>query len=86
MAVQLSEFERQQTTLSEIFSKYATLMEDFKRLRSDYEEERDSRERYKQMARGQERNPFVLVRISLPIFEFSEPKLCIYRCWGSHIG
>jgi hypothetical protein len=36
-------------------------MEDFKRLKSDYEEERDSRERYKQLAKGQERNPFVLV-------------------------
>lgn len=32
-------------------------------MKSDYEEERDSRERYKQMARGQERNPFVLVLV-----------------------
>lgn len=66
-AAQLAEFrmssEQQHTTLSEVLTKYATLMEDYKRLRSDYEEERDSRERYKQMARGQERNPFVLVLI-----------------------
>ena len=54
---------RHQTTLSEMLEKYTTLIEDYKRLKSDYEEERDSRERYKQMARGQERNPFVLVLI-----------------------
>lgn len=58
-----TENERHQTTLSEMLEKYTTLIEDYKRLKSDYEEERDSRERYKQMARGQERNPFVLVLI-----------------------
>lgn len=50
-------------SLAGLLQKYATLVDDYKRLRSDYEEERDSRERYKQMARGQERNPFVLVLI-----------------------
>ena len=64
---QLAEFRadngRHQTTLSEMLEKYTNLIEDYKRLKSDYEEERDSRERYKQMARGQERNPFVLVLI-----------------------
>ena len=55
--------ERHQSTLSEMLEKYSTLVEDYKRLKSDYEEERDSRERYKQMARGQERNPFVLVLV-----------------------
>ena len=66
-AAQLSDFRadsgRHQATLSEMLEKYTTLIEDYKRLRSDYEEERDSRERYKQMARGQERNPFVMVLI-----------------------
>lgn len=52
-----------QDILKSILEKYAALMEDYKRLKSDYEEERDSRERYKQMARGQERNPFVLVLV-----------------------
>ena len=67
LATQLADFrtanEQRHTTLTEVLSTYSTLMEDYKRLRSDYEEERDSRERYKQMARGQERNPFVLVLI-----------------------
>jgi molecular chaperone GrpE (heat shock protein) len=48
---------KQQETLAEVLEKYETLIESYKRLKSDYEEERDSRERYKQMARGQERNP-----------------------------
>lgn len=49
--------------MAEVLEKYGTLIEDYKRLKSDYEEERDARERYKQMARGQERNPFVLVLV-----------------------
>ena len=67
IASQLADFrkasEQQHKTLSDVLTKYSTLMEDYKRLRSDYEEERDSRERYKRMARGQERNPFVLVLV-----------------------
>jgi hypothetical protein len=66
-AVQLVDFrtasEQQQKTLTEVLEKHTVLMDEYKRLKSDYEEERDSRERYKQMARGQERNPFVLVLI-----------------------
>ena len=54
---------KQQETLAEVLEKYGTLIESYKRLKSDYEEERDSRERYKQMARAQERNPFVLVLV-----------------------
>jgi len=54
---------KHQETLAEVLEKYGTLIESYKRLKSDYEEERDSRERYKQMARAQERNPFVLVLV-----------------------
>lgn len=50
-------------TLQEILERYAQLTEDYRRLRSDYEEEKESREKYKKLARGQERNPFVLVLI-----------------------
>lgn len=57
-----------------VLEKYAALMEDFKRLKSDYEEERDTRERYKQLAKGQERNPFVLVR---PTHEFQKPHMSL---------
>lgn len=46
---------------AEILDTYATLMEDFKRLKSEFEEARDSRERYKQLAKGGEMNPFVSV-------------------------
>ena len=64
---ELAEFrtasEHQHENLARLLQKYTVLVDDYKRLRSDYEEERDSRERYKQMARGQERNPFVLVLI-----------------------
>ncbi|KAH8905701.1 hypothetical protein BR93DRAFT_959417 [Coniochaeta sp. PMI_546] len=63
---------RQNNTLSDILDKYATLIEDYKRLRSDYEEERDAREKYKQMARGQERNPFVLVLVDGDGYIFNE--------------
>src|SRR6202000_2044923 len=66
-ATQLADFrtanEQHHATLSAVLQKYNTLLDEYRRLRSDYEEERDSRERYKQMAKGQERNPFVLVLI-----------------------
>ncbi|KAK0347849.1 hypothetical protein LTR59_005745 [Friedmanniomyces endolithicus] len=54
---------QQQVSLSQVLGKSEALVEDYRNLKSDYEEARDSRERYKQMARGQERNPFVLVLV-----------------------
>ncbi|EEU38530.1 uncharacterized protein NECHADRAFT_88437 [Fusarium vanettenii 77-13-4] len=48
------------------------LIEDYRRLKSDYEEEREGRERYKQLARGQERNPFALVVIDGDGYVFDE--------------
>jgi len=66
-AAQLDEFSQannqHQDLLSQVLEKYSSLMEDYKRLTSDYEEERISRERYKQLAREQERHPFVLVLV-----------------------
>lgn len=59
---QLAEY-RQNDTLPDILTAYAKLIEDHRRLNSDYEEERDARERYKKQAKGQERNPFVLVLV-----------------------
>ncbi|RYP08119.1 hypothetical protein DL764_002102 [Monosporascus ibericus] len=61
-AKQLADYKRNDA-LPDILERYANLIEDYKRLKSDYEEEREGRERYKQMARGQERNPFVLVLV-----------------------
>ncbi|KAF4471814.1 hypothetical protein FALBO_1276 [Fusarium albosuccineum] len=59
-ADQLAEY-RKNDVLTDILDQYADLIEKYKRLKSDYEEEREGRERYKQLARGQERNPFALV-------------------------
>lgn len=73
-ASQLAEF-RDSNTLPDILSCYAGLIEDYRRLRSDYEEERDAREKYKQMARGQERNPFVLVLVDGDAYVFQESLL-----------
>ncbi|KAF1356314.1 hypothetical protein BDV97DRAFT_4773 [Delphinella strobiligena] len=50
-------------SLQELTDNYSQLLEDYRRLRSDYEEEKESREKYKKLARGQERNPFVLVLV-----------------------
>lgn len=55
--------KEQQETQTQLLEQYASLLESYKRLKSDFEEERDNRERYKQLARGQERNPFVLVLV-----------------------
>ncbi|KAL7912350.1 hypothetical protein GGI35DRAFT_312879 [Trichoderma velutinum] len=61
-AQQLTNF-RTDNALSDILERYDALIASYRRLKSDYEEERDSREKYKQIARSQERNPFVLVLI-----------------------
>lgn len=58
--------------LAQALENYTSLLEDYKRLKSDYEEERDARERYKQLARGQERNPFVLVLVDGDAYVFDD--------------
>ncbi|GAW15744.1 hypothetical protein ANO14919_051630 [Xylariales sp. No.14919] len=45
----------------DFLQRYADLLTSYKQLKSDYEEEKVGRERYKQLARNQERRPFVLV-------------------------
>lgn len=47
-------------------------MEDYKRLQSDHEEARDSRDKYKQLVRGQDRDPFVLVLLDGDGYVFEE--------------
>ncbi|KAK3374735.1 hypothetical protein B0H63DRAFT_549016 [Podospora didyma] len=61
-SAQLAQY-RKNDPLPDILEKYAALIEDYKRLKSDYEEERESREKYKQLAKGQERDPFVIVLV-----------------------
>ncbi|KAL7755443.1 hypothetical protein ACKLNR_014541 [Fusarium oxysporum f. sp. zingiberi] len=70
-AEKLAEF-RNNNALNDILDQYAVLIEDYKRLKSDYEEEREGRERYKQLARGQERNPFALVVVDGDGYIFDE--------------
>jgi hypothetical protein len=70
-ADKLAEFRRD-NALNEILDQYAVLIEDYRRLKSDYEEEREGRERYKQLARGQERNPFALVVVDGDGYIFDE--------------
>lgn len=62
LARQLADY-RAKDALPDILTNYDKLIEDYKRLASDYEEERETRERYKKQAKGQERNPFVLVLV-----------------------
>ncbi|SMR62155.1 unnamed protein product [Zymoseptoria tritici ST99CH_1E4] len=64
--------EEYHKTQTEVLEKYASLMENYRRLKSDYEEERDAREKYKQLARGQEKNPFVLVLVDGDGFIFDD--------------
>lgn len=70
-AAQLADFRRDDA-LSRLLDQYAVLIEDYKRLKSDYEEEREAREKYKQMAKDQERNPFVLVLVDGDGYVFNE--------------
>ncbi|KAH9905698.1 hypothetical protein F4778DRAFT_675488 [Xylariomycetidae sp. FL2044] len=70
-AQQLAQY-RQNNDLAEMLERYGQLISHYKRLKSDYEEERESREKYKQMARGQERNPFVLVLVDGDGYIFKE--------------
>lgn len=63
---------RRNDALNDILTHYETLLGDYQRLKSDYEEERENRERWKQQARGQERNPFVLVLVDADGYVFDD--------------
>jgi hypothetical protein len=65
---------------SQILSeKYENIIEDYRRLKSDYEEVREAREKYKRLAKDQDRSPFVLLlvdgdgyNVSLQVFVLSD--------------
>lgn len=67
---------RRNDALNDILAHYETLLSDYKRLKSDYEEEREARERWKRQARGQERNPFVLVLVDADGYVFNDDCEC----------
>ena len=70
-AKQLADYKRTDA-LPDILERYAALIEDYKRLKSDYEEEREGRERYKQLARGQGKRPLVLVLVDGDGYVFND--------------
>ncbi len=73
-AAQLADYRRSDA-LSLLLDQYAVLIDDYKRLKSDYEEEREAREKYKQLSKDQERNPFVLVLVDGDGYVFSDTLL-----------
>ncbi|KAJ5902217.1 hypothetical protein N7495_002745 [Penicillium taxi] len=66
------ENERHQQNLQDVLEQFKTLLEDYSSLKSDYEEVKEGREKYKKQARGQDRNPFVLVLIDGDGYLFKE--------------
>jgi hypothetical protein len=64
--------------------RYADLLDKYKLLKSDYEEEKAGRERYKQLARSSERNPFVLVLIDGDGYVFDDAFFQQGADGGSH--
>ncbi|RDW74537.1 zinc finger CCCH domain-containing protein [Aspergillus mulundensis] len=57
------ENQKQQHDLQKLLDQFQSLLDSYSRLKSDYEEEKEGRERYKKLAKTQERNPFVLVLV-----------------------
>ncbi|KAL6862074.1 hypothetical protein J3F83DRAFT_746640 [Trichoderma novae-zelandiae] len=62
-ACKLADF-RLDSALGNILDQYCSLIESYKQLKSDYEEERETREKYKRMAKGRGGKPFVLVLVN----------------------
>ncbi|KAJ6001139.1 hypothetical protein N7481_001548 [Penicillium waksmanii] len=55
-----------------VLEQFRNVLEDYSSLKSDYEEVKEGREKYKKQARGQERNPFVLVLVDGDGYLFKE--------------
>ncbi|EGS22366.1 uncharacterized protein CTHT_0018920 [Thermochaetoides thermophila DSM 1495] len=83
-ALELAEFRRNDA-LAKLLDQYEVLIQSYKRLKSDYEEEREAREKYKQMAKDQERNPFVLVLVDGDGYVFNE-NLIAKKAEGGNIA
>lgn len=63
-----------QRDLQALLKKQEDLLESYQRLKSDYEEERESREKYKKLARGKEQGKsYVLVLIDGNTYTVSFP-------------
>ncbi|KAJ5180585.1 Zinc finger CCCH-type [Penicillium capsulatum] len=64
--------QKQNDNLQDLLRSFKSLLEDYSALKSDYEEVKEGREKYKRQARGQDRNPFVLVLIDGDGYHFKE--------------
>ncbi|KAL2816480.1 hypothetical protein BJX63DRAFT_137076 [Aspergillus granulosus] len=64
--------QRHHQELHKLLDQFQFLLESYNRLKSDYEEEKEGRERYKKLARAQERNPFILVLVDGDGYLFKE--------------
>lgn len=51
--------QQHHTDLQNLLEKFRQLLDSYNNLKSDYEEEKEAREKYKRMARGQVRNMVV---------------------------
>ncbi|KAI0485604.1 hypothetical protein F4859DRAFT_471832 [Xylaria cf. heliscus] len=70
----------------DFLQRYADLLSSYQQLKSDFEEEKVNRERYKQLARNQERNPFVLVLIDGDGYIFNDEFLHMGADGGSRLA
>ncbi|KAJ5982421.1 Zinc finger CCCH-type [Penicillium sp. IBT 35674x] len=64
--------QRNYENLQGLLNQFKNLLDDYSSLKSDYEEVKEGREKYKRQARGQERNPFVLVLVDGDGYIFKE--------------
>ena len=77
-ATHLAEIKQNHIVVGEVLDKYGKLLQDHKRLLSDLEEERDRREFYKQQAKGQDRDSYVLVLIDGDGYIFADDFISTY--------
>ncbi|KAJ6145386.1 Zinc finger CCCH-type [Penicillium chermesinum] len=64
--------EEHHDNVQTLLKKFKDLLDDYSSLKSDYEEVKEGREKYKKQARGQDRNPFVLVLVDGDGYQFHE--------------
>ncbi|RHZ47716.1 zinc finger CCCH domain-containing protein [Aspergillus thermomutatus] len=64
--------QRHHENLQNLLRQFQSLLQSYNGLKSDYEEEKANREKWKNQAKGQERNPFVLVLVDGDGYLFKE--------------
>ncbi|RHZ68955.1 hypothetical protein CDV55_103233 [Aspergillus turcosus] len=64
--------QRHHENLQSLLQQFQSLLQSYNGLKSDYEEEKANREKWKNLAKGQERNPFVLVLVDGDGYLFKE--------------